>query len=179
MNWIVEESYTIIEAALIIGFLSLYFHPKEQYNSYAVIGGSFILFLLLDSTISFMDVQWPVALLSAALLLFIILEKLYQGALWEHLLLTIVSLLLLALIDVCVFTFLSAALGEEYHDLVSKSTSARFLAVITTKLVYLTLACIIISIKKRYTLLLHKTEYCLISITLFISGTLIVLVRNF
>ena len=178
MNWIIEESYTIIEAALIIGFLSLYFHPKEQYNTYAVVGGTFILFLLLDSTISFMDVQWPVALLSAALLLFIILEKLYQGALWEHLLLTIVSLLLLALIDVCVFTLLSAALGEEYHDLVSKSTSARFLAVITTKLVYFTLACIIISIKKRYTLLLHKTEHCLISITLFISGTLIVLVRN-
>lgn len=178
MNWIVEECYTIIEAALIIGFLSVYFQPKKEYGPGVVIVGSFLLFLVLDSTISFLDAQWPIALLSAGFLLFLLLEKLYQGDFWEHLLLTIVSLLLLAMIDVCVVTLLSAALGEEYHDLVSSSTSARFLAVISAKLMYLSVTGIIISIKKKYVILLHKTEYCLISISLFISGALIVLVRN-
>ncbi len=177
MNWMIEESYTVIEAALIVWFLSVYFRPKEQYRSCVVIGGSFCLFLALDSTISFLDAQVPIALLSAGLLLLILLEKLYQGKFWEHLLMTIVSLLLLVLIDVCVFTLLSALLGEEYQDLVSNSTSARFLAVISAKLVYFTVTGIIISVKKRYAMLLHKTEYCLISITLFISGALIVLVR--
>lgn len=178
MNWIIEEVYTVIEAALIVWFLSVYFRPKEQYRSCVVTGGSFCLFLALDSTISFFDAQVPIALLSAGLLLLMLLEKLYQGKFWEHLLLTIVSLLLLALIDVCVFTLLSAMLGEEYHDLVSNSTSSRFLAVISAKLVYFTVTGVIISVKKRYALLLHKTEYFLISVTLFISGALIVLVRN-
>ena len=178
MNWGIEELYTAIESALIVGFLSLYFQPKEQFRSYAVIGGSFCLFFIMDSIISFFDAQVPIALLCAGLLLIIILEKLYQGELWEHVLLTIVSLLLLTLIDVCVFSLLSTALGKEYRDLVSNSTSARFLAVITAKLIYFIAAGIIISIKKQYTLLLQKTEYCLISITLFISSTLVVLVRN-
>ena len=178
MNWIIEEAYTVIEAALIVGFLSVYFRPKKQYSSCAVIGVSFCLFLALDSTISFLNAQVPIALLSAGFLLLILLEKLYQGEFWEHLLLTIVSLLLLTLIDVCVLTLLSSVLGEEYQDLVSNSTSARFLAVISAKLLYFTVAGIIISIKKKYTLLLHKTEYCLISVTLGISGALIVLVRN-
>ena len=44
MNWGIEELYTAIESALIVGFLSLYFQPKEQFRSYAVIGGSFVCF---------------------------------------------------------------------------------------------------------------------------------------
>lgn len=178
MNFWVEECYTIVESAIMIGFLSISFQFKARFRRWFAAGLSFLLFLGLDTAVSVTNAPLWIAVPLAGALLLGILQIFYAGELGEHLFIVIVSLLLLALIDLCVLTLLSAVLGQEYSELVTNSTALRFLAVMTAKLVYLIVIGIIVFVKKKYTLLFHKPEYFLLSLALAISVALILLVRN-
>lgn len=178
MNNIIEISYSFIESILITFFLSMYFETKPKVSKAFDITVSFLMILTFNITVTLLDLSWIIIFCVFILLLLIILEVFYQGTLLEHLLISIIACLLLALTDICVFTLMSKILGLKYDELVTRSDLSRFLTVIITKVIYLINISIIISFKRKYTLMLHSIEYVVISVTLIISCVLVTFVRN-
>lgn len=178
MNYFLEGLYTFIESALVTIFISLYFDLKLKISKPADIGLSFLIILGFDSFATVFDWPWTTVLILFVSTVMIVLEIFFKGSLLEHLLIAIIAVSLLALTDVCVITLLSKLFDVEYKKLVRQSDVLRFFAVMVIKIMYLLIVSIIISIKRKYTILFHKIEYLLISSTLIISGIMISLVRN-
>lgn len=178
MNNITEQIYNFIEAFLLTGFISLYFEPKNKCNSVKNFIISFIMIFGLETLVTVCKMQWVTVLLLSVFLLVLISETFYKGKLLEHLLIATIAVLLIAVIDVCVFTVFSRLFSENYSELVTNNTASRFLTVLITKVVYLIVVSVVISFKKKYTLMLHSMEYVMMSATLIVSGVLASLVRN-
>ena len=178
MNYMMETIYNLIESMVITGFISGYFDVKPKFSKLIYITISFALIFGFSIAMTAVDLSWAMTFILFISLLMLILRTFYQGNLLEHLLISIIAFLILAMTDLCTFTILSRILGVEYRELVTKSTFSRFLAVLITKSMYLILSSIIISFKRKYTLMLHRIELFMISSTLIVSGILISIVRN-
>ncbi|MGN1276108.1 MAG: sensor histidine kinase [Floccifex sp.] len=178
MNHVIELIYNAIEAILITGFIAMYFETINRFSTKIDILISFILIFSLDTIISIIDVSWIIVMILFIPLLTLITKTFYQGSLLEHLLISIIVALLLALTDACIFTLMSKILGVEYSDLVTKSNIARFLTVMLSKVIYLFAASVIISFKRKYAMIFHSAELIMMSVTFVISCILITIVRN-
>lgn len=178
MNYVTELFYNVIESLLFTGFIAAYFEVKQKYSKKVTITISFALIFGMITLMTILDPSWVITLSIFIFYLVCILEFFYKGTLLEHLLISIIASSLLAIIDVCVFTFMSKILGVEYRELIIKSNLSRFLTVLITKMIYLIVSSIIISIKKRYILMFHSVELIMISTTLSVSCLLISIVRN-
>lgn len=178
MNYVTELFYNVIESLLFTGFIAAYFEVKQKYSKKVTITISFALIFGMITLMTILDPSWVITLSIFIFYLVCILEFFYKGTLLEHLLISIIASSLLAIIDVCVFTFMSKILGVEYRELIIKSNLSRFLTVLINKMIYLIVSSIIISIKKRYILMFHSVELIMISTTLSVSCLLISIVRN-
>lgn len=178
MNYVTELFYNVIESLLFTGFIAAYFEVKQKYSKKVTITISFALIFGMITLMTILDPSWVITLSIFIFYLVCILEFFYKGTLLEHLLISIIASSLLAIIDVCVFTFMSKILGVEYRELIIKSNLSRFLTVLITKMIYLIVSSIIISIKKRYILMFHSVELIMILTTLSVSCLLISIVRN-
>ena len=76
------------------------------------------------------------------------------------------------------YTIMSNIFDVEYKLLVNQSSYMRFITVLITKTLLFLLFSIIVFIKKRKSIVLHKGDYILISVPLLISGILLPIVRN-
>lgn len=178
MNKIMELFYSIVESAIIVAFIYGFFDIQNKYSKKVAVGVSFSLIFAFSNLMTIISLSWIETLSLLILLLIGILEYFYQGKIWEHILISITVAILLALIDVCVLTLMSRVLGVEYNELVVKDNLSRFLAVMTTKIVYFLAVTIIVSFRKRYSFMLHRIELLMIFSTLTVSIILISLVRN-
>ncbi len=178
MNYMMETIYNLIETMVITGFISGYFDVKPKFSKLIYITISFALIWGMVTLMTILDPPWIITLFFSIFYLVCILGFFYKGTLLEHLLISIIAYSLLALIDVCVFTFMSKILGVEYSELVTKSNLSRFLTVVITKMIYLIIVSIVISFKKKYTLMFHSIELIITSMTLIVSGVLISIIRN-
>ena len=178
MNYMMETIYNLIEAIVIIGFISGYFDVKPKFSKLIYIMISFVLIFGFSIVMTTVDLSWAMTFIIFILLLMLILRTFYQGKLFEQLLISIITAISLALVDLCVFTFMSKMLGVEYKELVIQNNLSRFFTVLITKSVYLIFVSIVVSFKRKYALMLHRIELFMISSTLIISGILISIVRN-
>lgn len=178
MNYMMETIYNLIESMVITGFISGYFDMKPKFSKLIYTMISFALIFGFSIAMTAVDLSWAMTFILFVSLLMLILRTFYQGNLSEHLLISIIAFLILAMTDLCTFTIFSRVLGVEYRELVTKSTFSRFLAVLITKSMYLILSGVIISFKRKYTLMLHRIELFMISSTLIVSGILISIVRK-
>ncbi len=178
MNYLTELLYNVIESLLFTGFIAAYFEVKQKYRKKVTVIISFALIFGMITLMTILDPPWVITLSIFIIYLVCILGFFYKGTLLEHLLISIIASSLLAIIDVSVFTFMSKILGVEYRELVMKSSISRFWVVLVTKTVYLIFASIIVSIKRKYALMLHRIELFMISSTLSVSCLLISIVRN-
>ena len=149
MNYVIEMFYNMIESLVITGFIAAYFDVKPKYGQKVNVTISFALILGMVTLMTILDPPWIITLFFSIFYLVCILGFFYKGALLEHLLISIIAYSLLALIDVCVFTFMSKILEIEYSELVTKSNLSRFLTVVITKMIYLFIVSIVISFKKN------------------------------
>lgn len=178
MSYAIELFYNLVESLLITGFTAAYFDVKPKFSRITGILISFVLVLVMVNLMTVCRLPWLITMLISISYLLYILEYVCKGTLLEHLLISIIVYSLLALVDVCVFTAMSKILGTEYSELVNKSSLSRFFTVMITKFVYLILASVIVSFKRKYTFMFHRFELLMISSTLIISGILISIIRN-
>lgn len=178
MNYVTELFYNVIESLLFTGFIASYFGVKQKYSKKFIVTISFALIFGMITLMTILDPSWVITLSAFIIYLVCILEFFYKGTLLEHLLISIIASSLLAIIDVCTLTLFSTIFGVEYRELVMKSSMSRFLVVLVTKSVYLIFVSIIVSFKRKYALMLHRSELFMISSTLSVSCLLISIVRN-
>lgn len=178
MKIAIEEFYNIIEALIITVFISAYFERKKHYNKYAVYVSSFALILCANTMTTIFEPSPFLTLFIVVLLITAILEHLFEGSLGEHILIAITSFMLLLLTDTVVFTLMSNIFSIKYADLVRNDGLLRFLTVITVKTLYIIIAFIIVSFKKKRPIFLHKLEYINVLATLLVSIIMMIMVRN-
>lgn len=177
MNYVLEEFYNVAEAALITGFFSSYFGTKPKYGRTGIII-SFIMILAANTAATILCPSWLISFFCMTLMFFGILQLLFSGSRWEHLMISLTACIFLAITGVCVLTAMSRILGVDYSELAGADSPSRFLSVMITKVFTFIIFGIIVSIKKKHALYLHSIEYLMICATLVLSVILITLVRN-
>lgn len=178
MNTVLEVVYNIIESTVISIFLSLYFESNEKFSKYKC---RIIMFIVVFSYISIatlFEFSGIITLPTCVIVLFVILESLYIGSHLEHLLISFLTNACLSLTSIITLTIMSNIFDVEYKLLVNQSSYMRFITVLITKTLLFLLFSIIVFIKKRKSIVLHKGDYILISVPLLISGILLPIVRN-
>ncbi len=178
MEYITEVFYNILEAALIAGFFSVYFDVKTKFSKAQCIITSFALIFAANTLVTFFSAEWIVMILIVVFLFFGILSVFYKGSIMEKMLISITTGSLIALINVSTFTIMSKVFGTEYSQLVEHNSIMRFMTVMITKIIFLIAVSVISSWKQKKLLLLNKAEYTMLSVTLLVSGMLIIIVRN-
>jgi signal transduction histidine kinase regulating citrate/malate metabolism len=173
-----EFVYNVIETVLIVGFIVSYFEIKLKYNKKITVAILFLLILGEIIIMTILDPPWIITLCVSILYLVIVMRIFFKEKLLEHLLISVITYLLLAVIDISVLTLMSKILGVEYNELVTKSNISRFLALLIAKLVYLICLSIIVSFKRKYVLILHNIGIFMISSALTVSCILISIIRN-
>lgn len=178
MNALLEQVYSIIEAGLIAGFFAVYYEQKIKISKILCFCITTFLFYVYSNTVTLFNTSWIATMLSMVLLAMFISIFFYKGKLLEHILISVIINVILSLSSIFVFTFMSKILSVEYAVLVNDSDFARFLTVILGQTIRLIMFSIIIAFKKKYSFILNKREYLLISSTILVSMFLIILVRN-
>lgn len=178
MNFVFEELYNVIEAGLITWFFISYFGLKQEYNSKIAIVAFFLSHFTIVNVVTIFELSWiPNFIVNVAE--FLVLSELFcKRNISEHLIMAIIATILLALTSAYVITFIGNLTGVEYAVIAEQSSIVRFITVIIAKVFYFLAITVIISLKKKYVLMLHKVEYILITGTLLISFTLLFLIRN-
>lgn len=172
-----ELGYCFLEASIITLFMFLSFRTKEILNKTLLALISLVSVFAFSVAMTVLDTPWQIAIPLTIVTLFSLLRLLFQGKLWEHLLVSVIVILLLALSDLTVFSFMSRLLGSSYQQLVVSNGIHRFLSVMVSKLVYLILLGLIVVMKRRSYTVLSFAEYAMMSGTFLVSLSLIVLVR--
>lgn len=178
MTQAIELFYNLIEALLITGFLTGYFGVKPKFSKGIDITLSFILIWGFSIVMTLTHLSWAITLIFFVSLLMLILRTFYRGVLLNQLLMSVITAMTLALIDVCILTLMSKILGIDYSEMVHQNNLSRFWAVLISKSIYLIFISIVVSLKRKYAFMLHRVELFMISSTLIISGILISIVRN-
>ena len=178
MNYVIEGIYNLIESTVIMFFIAMYFKPKPIISRVFDFIISIAIIFILEMIIGLLSTHWLLTLVIVSLSTYGIVSFFYKGNISERIIIAFISIFLLALSDVCAFTLISKFLGIDYHELVIQSNFSRFLAVMSSKTLYLITVSLIISFKKRYDLFLSKSELILMLITLALSGVQVSLIRN-
>lgn len=178
MNVLLEQVYSIFEASLVAGFMVVYFERKLKISKILCFCISTALLYIISAVITSLNASWLITTLLLVPLIVSVSRIFYSGKLWEHILISVIINTILSLSSLCVVTFMSKVLSVEYAKLIGESDFARFLTVMIAQTVRLIAFSIIIVFKKKYSFILQKKEYLLISTTLLISTVLIILVRN-
>ena len=178
MNIVIEEIYNLIEAIIVTWFITSYFKTKSKFHHKMVKFLSFALIAVQINIVSILGLHWIFTMIISSISLLGISTLLLKGTHSERLVISSTAILLLALSDICAFTLIGKLLGVDYKLLVVDNTFSRFLAVSTSKVLYLIIASVILFFKKKYSIFIHKRETVLIVITLLISGLQISLIRN-
>lgn len=173
MEIITEEIYNLIEAVMVTWFVTSYFKANKKLPIKTTKLAVFALVAIQINIVSILNMHWIPTLIISSISLFCITTLLLRGITSERIIISSTAILLLALSDICAFTFIGKLLGVDYKLLVIDNTFSRFLAVSTSKVLYLIVASIILFFKKKYSIFVHKREAVLIIITLLIS-----LIRN-
>ena len=173
-----EIGYCFLEASIITLFMFLTFHSKEILNQFLKVTIVLISIFAFSVAMTLIDAPWQMAIPLTIVTLFVLLRLLFHGKLWEHLLISVIAVLLLALSDITVFSFMSKILGSSYQQLVASSGIHRFLAVMVSKLVYFVLLGLGVIMKRKLYTVLSLAEYTMMSGTFLVSLSLIVLVRS-
>lgn len=178
MGYLIEELYNVVEVAVIMFFISMYFKPKPRFSVFIDFTISAVSILILESILAMFELHWFVTLIIVTALVLLIASLFYASSLSEKIVISFISVFLLALTDVIAFTLISGLLGAEYQTLVENSSISRFLAVLCSKAIYIIAVSVIIFFKKRFIMILSKLELSLILVTLLLSGVQIALIRN-
>ncbi len=178
MEIVIEELYNLIEAVMVTWFVISYFKTNNKLKDKTAKLSAFALIAIQINMVSILGLHWVITLIISSASLFGITTLLLKGTHSERLVISSTAILLLALSDICAFTLIGKLLGVDYKLLVVDNTFSRFLAVSTSKVLYLIIASIILFFKKKYSIFIHKRETVLIIITLLISGLQISLIRN-
>lgn len=178
MEIVIEEIYNLIEAIMLAWFVTSYFKTNNKFQNKTAKLIVFTLIFIQINIVSILGLHWVFTLIISSVSLLGISTLLLKGTPSERIVISSTAILLLALSDICAFTFIGKLLGVDYKLLVIDNTFSRFLAVSTSKVLYLIVASIILFFKKKYSIFVHKREAVLIIITLLISGLLISLIRN-
>lgn len=175
---LLEIFYNVIEATVITAFISSYFNPKPRLSRFSTVIYTFFPIIAANTFTTIFDPSWMITFIIVVTVIFAVIRLLYIGSALEQLLIAFVINSLLALISVSALTIMSKVFGTEYKQLVEHNSVMRFMTVIITKLTFLLITAIIVSFKKKYTILIKKTECIMISTTLLVSSILLPIVRN-
>lgn len=175
---IVEGVYTLIEICVMMFFITMYFKPKPLFSKIKDFSLSFLAIVILEASTSALNIHWLMTMIVSFLVMLLICSLFYKGTLTEHIIISFISVFLLAMSDVCALTMISRFLGVKYNELVDNSTVSRLLAVLCSRALYLIAVSCIIFFKKKYKFFMSKGELILMLITLLISGIEITLLRN-
>lgn len=178
MSFVLEEIYNVIEASLITWFFTFYFGIKQEKNSKIAIAVFFLSNFTIANVVTIFDFSWVANFIAYVAEILFVSEIFCKKNIAEHLIISIIATILLALTSAYVITFIGNLTGVEYAVIAEKSSIVRFITVIISKIFYFLVLTIIISLKKKYVLMLHKIEYILITGTFLISFTLLFLIRN-
>ncbi len=178
MENLTEVIYNIMEALIITFFISMYFKPKLKFNRIITVAISFVCILVCDVCITLFKMNWIFTMIFFSLYLTCVVKIFYKGTFLEHLLVSVITFALIALINLCTITIMSNILETKYIDLVMNPDFSRFIMVLTTKVIFFLIVSFIIFLKKKCIFIFNKVEYLTISLTLVISVILLSLVRN-
>lgn len=178
MNALLEQVYSIIEAGLIAGFFAVYYEQKIKISKILCFGITIILIYIISAITTSLNTSWLITVSLLVPLFMSVSKFFYKGKLLEHILTSVIITLILSLSSIFVGSFMSKILNIEYAVLVNESNFSRFLTVILVQTLRLIIFSIIIAFKKKYSFILNKREYLLISSTMLVSTVLIILVRN-
>lgn len=178
MTVLLEQVYNIIEAGLIAGFLAVYYEQKIKISKISCFCITTILFYVHSNVVTLLNFSWITSSFSIVLLVLLISLFFYEGKLLEHILTSVIITLILSLPSIFVGSFMSKILNTEYAVTVYKRNFSRFLIVMLAQTMRLIMFSIIIALKKKYSFILNKREYLLISSTMIVSIALIIFVRN-
>ena len=175
---VVEGVYTLIEICVMMFFITMYFKPKPLFSRIKDFSLSFLALVILEVGTSALNLHWLMTMIVSCLVMLLICSLFYKGTLTEHIIISFISVFLLAMSDVCAFTMIVKFLGVKYNELADNNTFSRLLAVLCSKALYLIAVSCILFFKKKYKFFMSKGELILMLITLIISSIEITLLRN-
>lgn len=178
MEIITEEIYNLIEAVMVTWFVTSYFKANKKLPIKTTKLAVFALVAIQINIVSILNMHWIPTLIISSISLFCITTLLLRGITSERIIISSTAILLLALSDICAFTFIGKLLGIDYNELVSNNNFSRLLGVLTAKLLYIIAASLILFFKKKYNLFIRRRELILIISTILLSGIQISLIRN-
>lgn len=175
---ILEMLYTGIETLIITLMIFLYFGPTSKLTKINVFVLSYILIFGIITLITAFSTSWIMTMFSFVISLALILTFLYNGKISEKFLIAFLINSIIAIININTFTFMSKITGVDYQSIAKNNDMIRFTSVMITKVLFFIASTVIVTLKKRHSIMLKKAEVIMIVSTMIISGILLSIVRN-
>ncbi|MCM1132287.1 MAG: GHKL domain-containing protein [Ruminococcus flavefaciens] len=168
----------MIESLIVAWFVSSYFKANTKFSGWLYIFAVYALILLQITAVSLLDFHWIITAVISSVSLTGILSLFFRGSPPERIIIAFTSIFLLALCDICAFTLIGQLLGINYRELVINSGFSRFLAVMTSKILYIIFCSFILFFKKKYRIFISRRELSLILTTFTLSCIQLSLIRT-
>lgn len=180
MKFIMEFSAVAIESILVVYFLSSYFNLKSKQYAKLKYILFFIVLFPIDLTSIIFNTNEIILISSLTIAAFIFLFLLYNGNTFEKIVLSIVSYTLFAFINLPVLFLLSYILDTDTNNIINDEGALRFFVLFTTKLLYLFITYIIVSIRNNRDIILTKSEwiYLIIISIMILSINIIIFITD-